>query len=212
MKRFFKLLYGFFFVGLLTLFGCQTDEFQSIMTSNNESNFVEEKEALEIAGNFLDQNSDVVQVKTRASGIPELKVVYTDGMPRTRASNAQRSTYYIINCGDDGFVVVSASKGTYPILGYSTNGKFDPNKIPVNMRELLDGYSKEIRFAYENVKIDNRIKQMRQTAIAGTNQEMNAQTSVSPLLANIHWNQAPYYNAYCPVSYTHLTLPTILLV
>ena len=77
MKRFFKLLYGFFFVGLLTLFGCQTDEFQSIMTSNNESNFVEEKEALEIAGNFLDQNSDVVQVKTRASGIPELKVVYT---------------------------------------------------------------------------------------------------------------------------------------
>ena len=40
------------------------------------------------------------------------------------------------------------------------------------MRELLDGYSKEIRFAYDNVKIDDRIKQMRQTAIAGTNQEM----------------------------------------
>lgn len=200
MKRFSKLLYGLFFVGLFTLWGCQTDEFQSISTNNSESNFVEEKEALEIAGNFLEQNSDVAQVKTRANGIPELKMVYTDGKPLTRASNAQRSTYYIINYGDDGYIVVSASKGTYPILGYSTNGKFDPNRIPVNMRELLDGYSKEIRFAYDNVKIDDRIKQMRQTAIAGTNQEMNAQTAVSPLLANIHWNQAPYYNAYCPAN------------
>ena len=53
MKRFFKFLYGLFFVGLLTLFGCQADELQSFSTSNNESNFVEEKEALEIAGDFL---------------------------------------------------------------------------------------------------------------------------------------------------------------
>ena len=93
MKRFSKLLYGLFFVGLFTLWGCQTDEFQSISTNNSESNFVEEKEALEIAGNFLEQNSDVAQVKTRANGIPELKMVYTDGKPLTRASNAHHQLW-----------------------------------------------------------------------------------------------------------------------
>lgn len=66
------------------------------------------------------------------------------------------------------------------------------------MKELLNGYAKEIRFANTHVKIDNRIKDMRSAAIAGTYNAMNAQTAVRPLLGDIHWNQAPYYNAYCP--------------
>lgn len=197
MKKLTNLFYVVVLSCLFILAGCQTDDIQPANTSN-ESNFVPANEALEIAGEFLTKNSDVAKVKTRAGGLPELKIVYTDAISGTRSDANQQPTYYVINYGDEGYVLVSASKGTYPVLGYSTEGKFDPDKIPSNMKDLLNGYAKEIRFANAHVKIDNQIKQMRSSAIAGTYSVMNAQTAVRPLLADIHWNQAPYYNAYCP--------------
>ena len=47
------------------------------------------------------------------------------------------SNLYIFNT-DNGFVIVSADDAAKPILGYSQQGSFAPNNIPVNAREWLN--------------------------------------------------------------------------
>lgn len=137
MKKISKLFYGIIIGCLFFLVGCQTDEIQSV-DSTHESSFVPANEALEIAGEFLTKNSDVAKVKTRAGGLPELKIVYTDAISGTRSDANQQPTYYVINYGDEGYVLVSASKGTYPVLGYSTEGKFDPDEIRFEHERIVE--------------------------------------------------------------------------
>lgn len=198
MKKILNYCYVLMALTVFLLVGCQTDDDRLAGDVGQESSFVDQNEAMKLAHDFLLTNGDVKEVRTRAQGgEPNLEMVYTDGTPSTRSGAGSRSNYYIINY-DSGYVVVSASKGTYPVLGYSTEGRFNPDNIPVNMKDLLNGYAKEIQFAEGKVKIDQRIKEMRSTALAGTNMEMNAQTAVYPLLGTINWNQAPYYNYYCP--------------
>lgn len=49
--------------------------------------------------------------------------------------------YYVFNAEDNGgFVIVSADERLGQILGYSTEGCFDPEKVPANMLAWLKGY------------------------------------------------------------------------
>lgn len=188
MKKILNYCYVLMALTVFLLVGCQTDDDRLAGDVGQESSFVDQNEVMKLAHDFLLTNGDVKEVRTRAQGgEPNLEMVYTDGTPSTRSGAGSRSNYYIINY-DSGYVVVSASKGTYPVLGYSTEGRFNPDNIPVNMKDLLNGYAKEIQFAEGKVKIDQRIKEMRSTALAGTNMEMNAQTAVYPLLGTINWN------------------------
>jgi len=104
---------------------------------------------------------------------------------------------YIFNT-NGGFVIVSADDAAKPILGYSQQGSFDPNNIPVNARAWLKGYNSEIQYA-----IDNNIEAGEETHNTwnnlrnGNGLAPKSTRAISQMLTTT-WNQAPYYNNLCP--------------
>ena len=58
---------------------------------------------------------------------------------------------YVFNIGDgDGFIIMSGDDAAVPVLGYSEEGSFDPENIPINLQEWLEGYTFEIAMAQLN--------------------------------------------------------------
>lgn len=62
------------------------------------------------------------------------------------------SPFYIYNHPKGGFVIIAAENKAFPILGYSRTGRFDKNKIPEDMLDLLKQYSLQI----EMIRYDYR--------------------------------------------------------
>ena len=54
---------------------------------------------------------------------------------------------YVFENEDDGFVIASADDVALPVLGYSLNGRFPTDDMPVNMKSMLDWYERVIAYA-----------------------------------------------------------------
>ncbi len=107
---------------------------------------------------------------------------------RSSAGQAMSNpSYYVFNTvGDKGYVIVSGDDRTNPILGFTDNGSFDPDNLPVNMKAWLENYEQQIS-ALDMLGI--------------TSENLNAprptHNSISPLISS-HWDQgAPYWDQ-CP--------------
>ncbi len=106
--------------------------------------------------------------------------------------------YYRFTVNGAGFVIVSASDLTYPILAYSFNYEFKNNPA---VNYLLDRYSKEI------ADMENRRSAQNKNVAAKWNHylseplvvrsEGDGGASLTPLLTTT-WNQNMFYNTYCP--------------
>ncbi|MBR3945797.1 MAG: thiol protease/hemagglutinin PrtT [Bacteroidales bacterium] len=107
------------------------------------------------------------------------------------------SNIYILNT-NGGFVIVSSDDAAKPILGYSRQGEFNTENIPINAKDWLRSYCNEIQYA-----IDNNIEAGEETSEAwnklrnGLGLTPKSTRTVSQLLTT-NWNQAPYYNNLCP--------------
>lgn len=113
------------------------------------------------------------------------------------SAQAEFANIYIFNC-NSGFVIVSADDAAKPILGYSQQGTFDPENIPANTREWLNGYNREIQYAIDsNIEAGNVTREDWNRLRNGLGLEAKSTRSVSQLLTTT-WNQAPYYNNLCP--------------
>ena len=66
----------------------------------------------------------------------------------TKATNraATRDYLYVFNIDGGGYVIVSGDDRTEDILGYSTTGTYDANKMPDNMRAFLQEYVDGIQY------------------------------------------------------------------
>lgn len=139
------------------------------------------------AGNFYVHNFN--------TSTPTLSLVYTamatDGTP----------LYYVFNVnGNNGFVIVSAEDATQPVLAYSSKGQFVLPSDNNNVAWWLGCRGKEIEAARaKGLKATTDIKTQWSNCINNTfpDNKTNRIASVSPLLGST-WNQAPYYNAWCP--------------
>ncbi len=105
--------------------------------------------------------------------------------------------YYILNDTiNKGFVIVSADKRAWPILGYSTEGSFNEKKQPEAFTAWMESRKKEI----ESIK-KNNIKPDQETSEYWNNLSLKSAVietpSVEPLLKT-KWNQGCYYNELCP--------------
>ena len=82
------------------------------------------EQALQRAKKFMESHETTVNKQKRAAGkTPSLSMA------------SRESGSYIFNVDNDGgFIVVSNSERTVPILGFSETGSFDPDNIPDNMR------------------------------------------------------------------------------
>ena len=118
----------------------------------------------------------------------------------TKATNraATRDYLYVFNIDGGGYVIVSADDRTEEILGYSTTGTFDANKMPDNMRAFLQEYVDGIQYLDDNniqiIRPKSILKKGRNTRQA-TNRA--PKTSISPLLKTT-WDQWAPYALYCP--------------
>ncbi|MBQ8704095.1 MAG: C10 family peptidase [Bacteroidales bacterium] len=105
---------------------------------------------------------------------------------------------YLFTNVDGGFVLVAANDEAMPILGYSPNGRLDPDHLPPALAEWLQGYQQQLD-AIEST--DNqpttRFATVWQTLTQGTLPAATKGTSVAPLLST-RWDQTAPYNDLCP--------------
>ncbi len=197
MKKIFQI--SLCVVFSLVFFACSNDVNDSTIPNGNNSadTFLNQKEAFEIAKKFINAQ-ELLGPETKSTQFG-LDMVYTDlsNEPKTKAD--AKPAYYIFNIDKAGYVIVSAEKTTYPILGYSSESSFNPNTIPYSMVKVLGNYKKEINLArQQGLTVTEEIKNERKMLLDEGAVRTKAGRSVAPLLGSIKWDQAPYYNYYCP--------------
>jgi len=108
-------------------------------------------------------------------------------------SDAVESTeYYVFNIGNDsGFLLMSASDLTQPILGYSENGSFDLSNMPLPMAEWLEELSAGIQ------AIERHEAKLTANNTNGPRKALGTKNAI-PYLVPSKWNQGDPYNALCP--------------
>jgi len=146
------------------------------------------EKAMEKAQQFYFQNN-----ASQLRSVPDFKLVYTgkDSVSLLRSANTP-NYFYVFNVGsNDGFVLVSGDDATKSILGYSDEGTFCSENVPENLKNWLNFYQSEIKYAMES-----GLGPMPE-AVAGIAGLRNA-TTVAPLLGKIKWNQGDPYNLICP--------------
>jgi hypothetical protein len=108
--------------------------------------------------------------------------------------------YYIFNMSTGGFVVVSASQVTPPVLCYSFTGNYNPDDQPDNFKAWMGQYERQISYAIST-------KAERTPAIStlwdyyletpAASLKAFSGREVAPLTTST-WNQGMYYNELCP--------------
>ncbi len=112
---------------------------------------------------------------------PSLSLAYT-------REDSGTPLFYIFNFSD-GYIITSADDKFPTILGYSDSGQFDPDKVPVNMKNWLDGYANEM-IHYLPLLPDG---------FGTSHQTLKVKREpIAPLLTT-KWNQDSPYNLLCPM-------------
>jgi len=150
--------------------------------------------ARKVASNFITINANAFS----KTSISSLKLAYTE--VNANAVNC----FYVFNAQNaTGFVIVAADDNSSPILGYSAESNFDIKLIPVQLKELLDGYSKQITYIIANnspatLLAKNKWQELISPNTSTVLQKGGPVTSTLTPLIQTNWNQSPYYNNLCP--------------
>ena len=153
--------------------------------------------AKQVAGNYMRQIAGLSGSTVRSS--MDLVLTYTG------TSAAGETDYFVFNLnGNKGFVIVSAEDAGHPILGYSTEGTFDPGTAALNpeFNFWMGKRKKEIEYMRSsNVQADAEIKNEWKGYLSNTAAQSNKITpgvnTVAPLCAAL-WDQNGAYNDKCP--------------
>ncbi len=114
-----------------------------------------------------------------------------------------------------GFVILSADKREFPVLGYSDSGNFNLDSIPLGMAKWLDMsaiYMKHLRtsnakqsiyaeYQWDNLSCElSLLKSAQLVECPPPTPPTSSETTITvgPLL-NTTWDQGCSYNTYCPV-------------
>lgn len=120
----------------------------------------------------------------RAKGIgkADLKLVYTQDNTK-----AEPCYYVFATKPTEGFTIVSGDDRFPEIVGYTTNGDFDFNKMPPALKKMLEAYK-----TFSATATDEQIEEIRnvQAAMAG-------RSNIEPMIKT-KWDQPYPYNIYCP--------------
>ncbi|MDE6117873.1 MAG: thiol protease/hemagglutinin PrtT [Duncaniella sp.] len=106
----------------------------------------------------------------------------------TLSESGAPMVYLFENVSDEGFMVLSADDIAAPVLGYSEEGKLDPDNLPVNLSWWLEQYKGEIAAAVA-AGIDTPYEEVRSRA---------DRSPIAPLMST-RWNQDAPYNLQCPL-------------
>lgn len=118
--------------------------------------------------------------------------------------NQKIPTAYIFNIKGQGFVIVSASDYSYPILGFSTEGELDPMRIAPAFLDYFGGYAQRIAYAQDyNTSLFTNTKDIQSEWDALYNRSLNFSAPKAQYwLLDAEWEQGentnPTYNKLCP--------------
>ena len=116
----------------------------------------------------------------------------------TYRTDKSAAAFYVFNT-EDGFIIVSADDCETPIIGYSHEGRFDPNNIPEQMEAYLQDFVARIQYGIENhIEADElTARQWELVKNTGRLNESKTASAVEPLLTEM-WEQGCHYNELCP--------------
>jgi hypothetical protein len=116
----------------------------------------------------------------------------------TYRTESNAAALYVFNTAD-GFVIVAADDCETPIIGYSHEGRFDPNNIPVQMEEYLQDFVARIQYGIEKqiVADETTARQWKLVKATGKLGDDKSAKAVAPLLTE-EWHQGCLYNSLCP--------------
>lgn len=109
----------------------------------------------------------------------------------THSTADGKPVLYVFNTGNRGYVITAADDEARTILGYSTDGTFDPKNMPESMTFLFDLYAQDIN----SLSTAPARSQKRAPAKAA-----ESVGRIEPILGAIEWDQMPPYNLYCPIT------------
>lgn len=109
----------------------------------------------------------------------------------THSTADGKPVLYVFNTGSQGYVITAADDEARTILGYSTDGIFDPENMPENMVFFFDLYAQDIS------SLSTTPVRSQKRAPAKADESVGR---IEPLLGAIEWDQMPPYNLYCPVT------------
>ena len=146
------------------------------------------EDALSIARSFFMQSNSIA---TRNAADVQLVAVSSDLLNSTSTRSATNgNAFYIYNNAHSAYVIVSGDDRMKPVLGYSDNGSFITENLPVNILSWLEYYNA----VYENIKNGKKVFAEPKLLI-----RKSFPASISPLLGEINWNQDTPYNNACPM-------------
>ncbi len=131
-------------------------------------------------------------IAVKFMGASDAQLVFTYQTDKSAAA------FYVFNT-EDGFVIVSADDCETPIIGYSHEGRFDPNAVPEQMEAYLQDFVARIQYGIEkHIEADElTAKQWELVKATGRLNENKTASAVEPLLTEM-WEQGCHYNELCP--------------
>lgn len=154
-----------------------------------EAKPVDTNMAKKVAITFLSGKSDFSGIK-----ISDLKIAFTSS-----DSREEKNAFYAFNIGEHSYIVVSADDKIFPVLAYSSTSSISKENMPVNVKTIFKSYNDVIKERInDNKPADAATEYIWNTLKAGKfPMSVKKTNEVSPLIKTT-WNQAPYYNKYCP--------------
>ena len=149
-------------------------------------------------GLFLSTAAHPVDLQTAQSVAVKFMGTSDAQLVSTYRTNKSTAAFYVFNT-EDGFVIVSADDCETPIIGYSHEGRFDPNDVPIQMEDYLQDFVARIQYGIENhIEADElTARQWEMVKTTGRLNESKTATAVEPLLTEM-WEQGCHYNDLCP--------------
>ena len=105
--------------------------------------------SLVIFGFFLASTARPVSLQTAQSVASRFMGTNDLQLVTTYLTDKATPAFYVFNTSD-GFVIVAADDCETPIIGYSHEGRFAPDNVPVQMEEYLQDFAAKIRYSIEN--------------------------------------------------------------
>ena len=157
------------------------------MTIAAKAKPVDMRTVREVAAKFVNANANV---QLRSADDLQLVTTY-----RTESNDA---AFHIFNTSN-GFVIVSADDCATPILGYSNEGQFDLENMPIQLQEYLQDFVEQIQYGIEN-RTGTDEKTVQQWELVRTSGRLTNDRSVQTVqpLVTSRWGQKCIYNAFCP--------------
>jgi hypothetical protein len=154
--------------------------------------------SLAIIGLHLSSAARPVDLQTAQSIAIKFMATNNLQLTATYQTDKNAAAFYVFNT-TDGFVIVSADDCETPIIGYSREGRFDPDNVPVQMEDYLQYFVARLQYGIENHIEANEVTARQWELVKATgrlNERKNIQ-AVGPLLTE-KWHQGCLYNSLCP--------------